>query len=160
MATQTPITRPPEEVNLAASPARPATNADGSIRPLLNQLAEDSGALVKQEIALAKAEMRETLARTASGATRIAIGGAVAAVAGLVLTAFLVLLLGSLLGNYWLAALIVGVALALIGGLLAVMGVRRLKDLSVAPTQTIETLREDAQWAKREVDELKRGLKE
>lgn len=158
MATQTRITRPPGDSQLEVTP-QPAAHPDGSIRPLLNQLAEDSGALVRQEIALAKAEIRETVQATASGATRIAIGGAIAAVAGLVLTAFLVLLLGALLENYWLAALIVGLALALVGGILAMAGVRRLRALTVAPEQTIETLRQDAQWARREVDDLKRGLK-
>lgn len=160
MATQTRVTEIPANPSLAMADPLPAAQTEGSIRPLLNQLAEDSGALVKQEIALAKAEIRETVTRTASGAVRIAIGGAVAGVAGLVLTAFLVLLLGALLDNYWLSALIVGLTLAVIGGLLAMAGVRRFKNLSVAPERTIETLREDAQWAKQEVDDLKRGLKE
>src|SRR5690606_1813173 len=127
---------------------------ESALRPLLNQLAQDSAALVKQEITLAKAEVRASVKQTAAGATRVAAGAAIGGVAGLVLTAFLVLLLGDLLGNYWLAALIVGVVFAAIGGLLAMAGVRRIRQMSVAPEQTMETLREDAAWAKQEVNDL------
>lgn len=143
----------------AVVPASEQRQQDATLRPLLNQLAQDSAALVKQEINLAKAEVRASVKQTAAGATRIAAGAAIGGVAGLVLTAFLVLLLGDLLGNYWLAALIVGVVFAAVGGILAMAGIRRFREMNVAPERTIETLREDAAWAKQEVNDLKRELR-
>lgn len=155
MATRLPDS-PPRTVT---PPVPLPERQESSLRPLLNQLAQDSAALVKQEINLAKAEVRESVRQTAAGATRIAIGAAIGAVAGLVLTAFLVILIGELLGNYWLSALIVGLVLALVGGILAMAGVRRFRTVSVTPERTIETIREDAAWAKQEVDDLKRELR-
>ena len=153
-------TRLPDPPPAAPAPTTvPVEPPDTRLRPLLNQLAQDSAALVKQEINLAKAEVRATVKQTTAGATRIAAGAAVGGMAGLVLTAFLVLLIGDLLGNYWLAALIVGLAFALVGGVLVMAGIRRLRTTSVAPERTMETLREDAVWAKQEVDDLKRELR-
>lgn len=134
------------------------TSPDQELGPLFSQLAQDSTALIKQEIALAKAEVKETIGQTVNGSVKLAVAAALAAVGGLVLTAFLVLLLGDLLGNYWLAALIVGVVFAAIGGVLAMAGLRRFREMTVAPEQTIESLKEDRDWAQAEVRELKREL--
>lgn len=134
------------------------TPPDQELGPLFSQLAQDSTALIKQEISLAKAEVKETIGQTVNGSVKLAVAAAVAAVAGLVLTAFLVLLLGDLLGNYWLAALIVGLVFAAIGGVLAMAGIRRFREMTVAPEQTIESLKEDRDWAQAEVRELKRDL--
>lgn len=155
MATR--LTEPTATGVVTAEPAQ--RQEDAALRPLLNQLTQDSAALVKQEINLAKAELSTSVKQTAAGATRVAAGAAIGGVAGLVLTAFLVLLLGDLLGNYWLAALIVGVVFAAVGGLLAMAGLKRFREMKVAPERTIETLREDAAWAKQEVNDLKRELR-
>lgn len=140
---------------------RPDSSTAGteqSLRPLLNQLAQDSSALIKQEIALAKAEVKESISQTANGVVKLGIAAALAGVAGLVLTAFLVLLLGDLLDNYWVSALIVGVLFAIVGAVLAMAGVKRFKEVQMAPEATIETLKDDRDWAKTEVQELKRDL--
>lgn len=129
-----------------------------ALGPLFSQLAQDSTALIKQEIALAKAEVKETIGQTVNGTVKLALAGALASVGGLVLTAFLVLLLGDLLDNYWLAALIVGIVFAAIGGILAMAGLRRFREVTVAPEQTIESLKEDRNWARAEMTELKREL--
>ena len=136
----------------------PLTTPEQELGPLFSQLAQDSTALIKQEIALAKAEVKETIGQTVNGSVKLAIAAALAAVGALVLTAFLVLLLGDLLGNYWLSALIVGVVFAAIGGVLAKAGLRRFREMTVAPEHTIESLKEDRYWAKSEVSELKRDL--
>lgn len=136
----------------------PLAPPEQELGPLFSQLAQDSTALIKQEIALAKAEVKETISQTVNGSVKLAIAAALAAVAGLVLTTFLVLLLGDLLGNYWLSALIVGVVFAVIGGVLAMAGMRRFREMTVAPEHTIESLKEDRDWARSEVTELKRDL--
>ena len=141
------------------APAPSVADADRSLGPLFSQLAQDSSALIRQEIALAKAEVRHSISQTTSGAVKVGVAAALLSVGGLVLTAFLVLLLGELLGNYWLSALIVGAVFTVIGAFLALGGIRRLKEVQVAPQETIETLRADRDWAKAEVQELKRDLK-
>ena len=141
------------------APAPSVADADRPLGPLFSQLAQDSSALIRQEIALAKAEVRHSISQTTSGAVKVGVAAALLSVGGLVLTAFLVLLLGELLGNYWLSALIVGAVFTVIGAFLALGGIRRLKEVQVAPQETIETLRADRDWAKAEVQELKRDLK-
>lgn len=136
----------------------PLPTQEPALGPLFSQLAQDSTALIKQEIALAKAEVKETIGQTVNGTVKLALAGALASVGGLVLTAFLVLLLGDLLDNYWLAALIVGIVFAAIGGILAMAGLRRFREVTVAPEQTIESLKEDRNWARAEMTELKREL--
>lgn len=142
-----------------APPAPEVGPTEASLGPLISQLAQDSSALIKQEIALAKAEIRQSVSQTANGAMKIGVAVALLSVGGLVLTAFVILLLGDLLGNYWLSALIVGVVYAIVGALLALGGMRRLKEVQMAPGATIETLKEDRDWAKAEVEDLKRDLK-
>jgi uncharacterized membrane protein YqjE len=139
-------------------PGDPPPATEPSLGPLLSQLAQDSSELIKQEIALAKSEVKHSVAQAANGAVKLGVAAALLSVGGLVLTAFLVLLLGELLGNYWLASLIVGGVFILVGALLARGGVHRLRELG-APEATIETLKEDRDWAKAEVQQLKRGLK-
>ena len=141
------------------APAPSVADADRSLGPLFSQLAQDSSALIRQEIALAKAEVRHSISQTTSGAVKVGVAAALLSVGGLVLTAFLVLLLGELLGNYWLSALIVGAVFTVIGAFLALAGIRRLKEVQVAPQETIETQRAYRDWAKAEVQELKRDLK-
>ena len=145
-------TRPPEPVPVSLE-------EDPSLGVLVRQLAQDSTTLIKQEISLAKAEVRQSVAETAKGATKLGIAAALLAVAGLVLTAFLVLLLGDLLDNYWVAALIVGVVFAIAGALLALSGMRRLKEVQLAPAATIETLKGDKAWAQSEIRQVKHDLK-
>lgn len=140
-------------------PGPDPTDADRSLGPLFNQLAQDSSALIRQEIALAKAEVRQSISQTTNGAVKLGVAVALLSVGGLVLTTFLVLLLGHLLDNYWISALIVGVIFSIIGALLALGGLRRLKDVQVTPQDTIETLKADRDWAKAELRELKRDLK-
>ena len=48
----------------------------------------------------------------------------------------------------WLAAVIVGVVVLAIGGILAMMGKNRLKPQNLQPNRTIGTLRDDKRWAK------------
>jgi hypothetical protein len=118
-----------------------------SFGELLGELANNSAALVRDEIELAKQEMREKVDVLRSGAVTIAIGGLIGFVALLTLTAAVVAGLAHVMDTA-LAALLVGVVLAIIGGGLAFTGIGRLKRTSLKPEQTIETLEEDKEWLK------------
>jgi hypothetical protein len=115
---------------------------------LLKELASETTTLVKQELELAKAEMREKGRKAGPGFGLIGAAGAVGLLAAGALTAFLVLAFDGVMPN-WLAALIVAVVYGLIAVLLYVQGKGKVDDVgSPAPRQTIETVKEDVEWAK------------
>jgi uncharacterized membrane protein YqjE len=150
---QTADTRP----TTTTAPPR-VTAAEPSLGDLVRQLAQDSTTLIRQEVALAKMEMRENVKTAARDMAMIAVGGAIAAVGGLVLTAFLVILLGSLLLNYWLSALIVGLLFLIIGGVLAWTNLNRLRTADMKPEHTIDSMNENKEWIQQEIREAKREL--
>ena len=127
-------------------------------RDLFRQLADDTNHLVRQEINLAKLEMKQTGEALARDGMKIGIAVALGLVGALALGAFLIIALGALLGNYWLSALLVGVLFLVVSGLLARAAVSHFKEQSLKPEETIETLREDTAWAKREARDFKREL--
>ncbi len=118
-----------------------------SIGELLGQLANNSAALVRDELALARQEMGEKVKSFRSGVVMVAIGAAVGLVAVLALTAAAVIGLAHLMDAGY-AALIVGGVLAIAGGIVVSTGLNRLKETSLKPEQTIETLEEDKEWLK------------
>ncbi len=139
-------------------PANGAGDGMGII-PLLRELADDTRTLVQQEIQLAKAEAVRTAKRVVVDSAWIGAGVAIIAVGGLCLVLALALGLGALLGSYWLGTLITGGILFLIGALAAWKGARDLRKGGFAPTETTGSLRADKEWAEREMDDFKHGLK-
>lgn len=135
-----------------------APHGESSLGELFRRLTTDTSELVRQEVSLAKAEMRQVGATLAQDGAKIGAALVLALAGGLALTAFLVIALGALFDNYWLSALLVGVVFLGIGGLLAKNAVDDVKRRGLKPEQTIDSLREDAQWAKQEVRAVKREL--
>jgi uncharacterized membrane protein YqjE len=118
------------------------------IAELLKQLATETTTLVRQELDLAKAEMKEKGRKAGPGFGLIGAAGAVALMAAGALTAFLILALDGAMPN-WLAALIVTVVYGVIAGVLYMQGKEKVDDAgSPAPRQTIESVKEDVEWAK------------
>jgi uncharacterized membrane protein YqjE len=147
------------ERNADIAAPRQVEGAEPSIGELLRRVTNDSGELVRQEIALAKVEMRQSLSMLAQDATKASIGLGLALVGVLALATFLITGLGSLLdGRYWLSALIIGVIFLAIGIVLARNALADIKRRGIVPDQTTESLRRDAAWAKREAGEVKREL--
>lgn len=129
-----------------------------SIGDLVRQLTADSTALFRQEIRLAKVEVRETASAMTRDLIKIGVALGLALVGVLALTAFLIVALGDLMDNYWLSALIVAVVYLAIGGILAKNAMNDMKKRQVKPEETIRTLQEDKAWAQREVRDLKREV--
>jgi hypothetical protein len=126
---------------------RPAT--DRSIGELIGQLSQDMTLLVRQEARLAKSEMQQKLSRVAADVMSLATGGIVAFVGGLALAAAAILVLIDPVGlSPWLAALLVGAVLVLVGGVMLGRGLRDLKRADPAPRRTVATIKEDIRWAK------------
>jgi Flp pilus assembly protein TadB len=118
-----------------------------SLGELFAELSRQTSALVRQEVDLAKTEMTQKAREVGKDAGFMAAGGAVAYAGLLVLLAALVLLLGLWI-PLWVSALIVGVIVLGIGGVLVLLGRDRLTKTTMAPQQTVETLKEDVRWAR------------
>jgi MFS family permease len=115
---------------------------------LLKQLADQTGTLVHQEIDLAKAEMAAKGKQAGKGAGLLGAAALIGLLAAGALTAFLIMLLDGALAN-WLSALIVAVVFAAIAGLLALQGRKKIQAATPPmPEQTVETVKEDVEWAK------------
>jgi hypothetical protein len=118
------------------------------IGEVAKDLTSDLSLLVRQEIELAKAEMAEKGRTAAPGLGMFGGAGVVALCAAGALTAFLVLVLSLFLPD-WAAALIVAAVLAAIAFVLVRQGKERVADAGKpVPEQTIETVKEDLEWAK------------
>jgi MFS family permease len=121
---------------------------DRPVGELVKQLADQTSTLVRQEIDLAKAELTEKGKEAGKGAGLFAGAAVIGLLAAGALTAFLIMLLDGALAN-WLSALIVGVVFAAIAGALASAGRNRMKRATPpVPEQTVETVKEDVEWAK------------
>lgn len=120
-------------------------------RPLgevARDLTRDVSLLVRQEVALAKAELAQKGRDAAPGLGMIGGAGVVGLMAAGAVTAFLILVLSIFLPE-WLSALIVGTVLAAVAYLLVKQGKERVGDAGApVPEQTIETVKEDVAWAK------------
>ena len=117
-----------------------------SIGDLFSDLTRELTTLVRNELALARVEMSTKLSRAARHAGMIALG-AVVALAGLfTLAASLVLLLVRAGMPAWGAALLVGLGLAAVGGVLAMQAIGALRQEDLAPTETIQTIKETTAW--------------
>jgi len=129
-------------------PEAPPTAAGPSLGELFGVLLKDTTTLVRQEMTLAKAELGEKAAKIGRNVGLLAAGGAVAYAGMLAVLAAIISLLAHAGMSWWAAALLVGVVVAAVGGILVSQGLNALKHEDLAPRQTLETLREDTQWIK------------
>ncbi len=130
---------------------QPQGKAERSVGELLGDLLHETTTLVRQEITLAKNEMTQKAAQAGKDAAALAIGGAVAYAGLLAIVAAVILLLVHANVTPWVAALLVGIVVVAIGGVMVMKGLQALKHADMAPRQTMDTLKEDAQWAKNQI---------
>jgi Putative Actinobacterial Holin-X, holin superfamily III len=127
----------------------PELRQERSIGELFGQLTQDMTLLVRQEIQLARTEMSDKLSRFTTNLVSVLSGGFVAYLGGLALVAALILAVRDLANiSLALSALIVGAVLAIVGYVMLQKGVKELKRVDLAPRRTVETLKDDVQWAK------------
>jgi hypothetical protein len=121
-----------------------------TLAELVAELSGETSRLVRKEVELATTEMTAK-ARIAGGhVATAAIGGALAHAGLLVLLAAIVIGLAQLGVTPWLSAAIVALATMAIGYMLVNKGATGLRNTSVAPTQAIQSLKEDAKWTTRQ----------
>ena len=119
-----------------------------SLGELFSALAADTGTLVRQEVELAKTEMTQKATRVGKDIGFLLAGGAVAYAGFLAILTAIAIGLGQLGLPWWVAALLVGLVVVGIGGFLVLRGISALRRETPLPQQTIDTLKEDAEWAK------------
>ena len=125
----------------------PTAEQRESLGGLLSDLASHSANLVRDEVALARQELKDKLKTVQSAALVIVIGATLALAALLTLCAAIVLALTMYLPA-WQAALIVGAVLALAAMATIGSGMSALKHTELKPKQTLETLEENKEWLK------------
>src|SRR2546423_11090442 len=124
------------------------TNPEPSVAELVKQLSEQSSALARKEVELAKLEVTEKAKRTGIGAGMFGGAGMLGVAAFGALTACFILALNLAVAG-WAAALIVAGAYGLIAGGLAMTGKSNLqKGTPPAPQQAVESTKEDVAWVK------------
>ena len=117
---------------------------------LFSDLASDMSNLVRQEVALARVEMAQKAKRVGKNVGYLVVGGAVGYAALLAVLAAVIMLLDRVMPA-WGAALLVGVLVAGISGLLIGKAMTALQDTELTPRETVETLKEDAAWMKQQI---------
>jgi uncharacterized membrane protein YqjE len=126
------------------------------IGELLKQLSEETTRLVHQELELAKAELAQKGKQAGLGAGLFGAAGAIGLLAAAALTACFILALDAVMPA-WLATLIVAVVYGAVAAVLTVRGRDRVKQaVPPVPEQTIETVKEDMEWAKNQMPSAKK----
>lgn len=128
-----------------------ATRTEPSIGELISELARDTQTLVRQEVTLAKTELNQSVKQLVSSLVKVIVGG-------LILYAGLIVLLFAAVGfvhrldlSWPVSALIVGGVTLLIGLILLLAARSALRSENLMPTETIESLKDDRDWAKGQV---------
>lgn len=120
---------------------------DRSLGSLVSSLSGDMSKLMRQELTLAKAELREE-AKEAGKAAGMLGGAAFAAwMTAIFLSVTLMWLLWKAM-DLTLAALVVALLWGVAAAVLGLAGKKKLQGLNPKPEQTIDSLKEDAQWLK------------
>jgi hypothetical protein len=125
-----------------------------SLIALFSDLFRETSTLVRQEAELAKAEISEKVSEVGKGIAALAIGGAI------VFAGFIVLLFAASNGlammlpdehANWLAPLIVGLAVMVLGFIALGIGKHELSRTKLTPSRTLDSLRQDGQLIKEHV---------
>jgi hypothetical protein len=119
-----------------------------SMGELFKELSNDLSTLVRQELKLAQAEMTQKGKQAGIGAGMFGGAGVVGLLAAGTLSACVIAALAEAM-DVWLAALIITAVYAALAGVLALVGKKRVSEATPpVPEQTIETVKEDVEWAK------------
>ena len=134
-------------VGTSGGPGGEAPRSERSLGEIVGSITTELSTLVRQEITLAKTELRQDAKTAGKGAGLLAGAGVAGHLFLIALTGLIVIALGDLIGYGW-AALIVTVIWGIVAAVLAKSGQKALKAVPPPLEKTTVTLKEDAQWAK------------
>jgi hypothetical protein len=129
---------------------RSTTPPDGrSIKQIIQDIVNNITDIIRSEVLLAKAEVRQDLTKFAKAGAFIAMAGLFILYAtGFVLLSAVYALEQAL--PSWLAAVLVGVSVGVAAAILYVIGRKKLRQASLRPKETIQTLEDNVTWLKRQ----------
>ncbi|HEY0873585.1 MAG TPA: phage holin family protein [Vicinamibacterales bacterium] len=124
-----------------------ASTTEPSIADVLKSAVRDAQDLVREEIALAKAEARQAVSRVGSGIAMLA-GAAIAGLVGLILLLTAISwAISEVFGlPAWAGFGITTVVMLVIAGVLAMVGKRRMNAARAAMPRTVDTMKENMEW--------------
>jgi hypothetical protein len=134
-------------MNPARNTERTDHVSETSVGELIGNISDDLTRLFRQEIDLAKAELRQEASKAGKAAGMLGGAGFAGYLAVVLLSFALVFGLANVMDAGW-AALIVAVIWAVIGAVLYANGRKKLKDVDPMPRRTVDTIKEDTQWMK------------
>ena len=142
-------------VNRSSTYDQTPPGSGGSLGDTVTGIIEDLQNIVRGEVQLARTEIKEDVGKLGKAA------GMLGAAAFLALVGFIFLMLGVtyLLNKsieMWMAAGLVGLVLLIIGGIFAMVGKNRMQEANLVPDKTIESLKEDKEWASRQMNSVKK----
>ncbi len=130
----------------------PATDVSQmSVGQLVGQVTNDLSTLMRQEFALAKAELTEEAKKAGKGAGALGAAGYLGHLTAVFASLTLMFVLDTFL-PIWAAALLVTVLYGAIAFVLFSTGKKKLKTVDPTPRQTVETLKEDVAWARHQTN--------
>jgi len=138
---------------MATTPTTPPSGtpeSETSIIGLIRQLAHEVPALVTKELALAKAEINQSITTTKAGIAAVA-GGAMVLFAGLIILLMSAVYALAMLMVPWLAALLVGVVVMVIGLIMLQSGKKTFDATNFTPERTVNSLQKDKEAIQRKV---------
>jgi uncharacterized membrane protein YqjE len=148
------------EKSTAAAPARNAEmqmELEG-LPALFGRLSDGVMTLLDTKLSLLKVEVKEDVTGYMRGAVTILIGGIIAAVGFAILNVAVALFVGSLLPQslgttmqFALGFVITGVLYLLIGGIFIIAAKNRLAKQDIVPNRSVDEIRKDKQWLKKEL---------
>ena len=121
-----------------------------SLGDLFSELAAETGTLVRQEVALAQVEITGKATRVGKQVGYLAVGGAIGYAAMLAIMAGIIIGLSNFIPA-WIAALLVGGIVAGVSFFLVSSAIERLKNTNLKPEESVESIKEDAQWLKNQL---------
>lgn len=121
-----------------------------SIGDLFSELAGETGTLIRQEVALAQAELTSKATTAGKNVGFLVMGGAVAYAGMLAIVAGVILGLANFIPA-WIAAILVGAVIGVAAYILISSALSALKNADLKPNETVDSLKEDAQWLKNQV---------
>lgn len=127
-------------------PGRTEQVEETSVGELIGNISNDLSTLFRQEVELAKVELKQEATKAGKAAGMLSAAGFAGYLVVVLLSFALVAALSNVMDPGW-AALIVAVLWAIVGAVLYANGRKKLKTVD-APRRTVDTLKEDAQWLK------------